>query len=369
MDLHAEVFELRQALMIMPSLAVCVTGLERSFKEIRSNIEQAVLSASGYDKVLLFGVRPSNDPWKTALGWPFTAVATQRLCVGEEALPNASSFYPFDYSGPSGRTVRHFVLELCDLEACEALIASHEQRRGVAFDAVARLRLDMAWEATLRLPTPDAPSAELALSAFDSRRGGVREWVHVCACTPATALMPAHRPAAADCPAPRALRQAAHGELQRRQRQVRRGRAECYAQVPDARAAARARLAARRRQPARRVVVGALPARRRLRGPRRRLLAPPTARLHVLPVRRAARRALGLAGVHGAAARAAAMRALRMRLVRGRLPLLYAQLRATAAAAAAAATTIAAAECRRSAAQKGPTPSPRATLPRARWRE
>ena len=37
----------------------------------------------------------------------------------------------------------------------------------------------MAWEAVLRLPTPEASSAELALSAHDSRGGGVREWVHV----------------------------------------------------------------------------------------------------------------------------------------------------------------------------------------------
>ena len=88
----------------MPTLAVCVTGLERSFKEIRSNIEQEVLLAPGYDKITLFGVRPINDVWTTALRWPFAAVATQRMCVDE--LPNASSFYPFDYSGPAGGTIR-----------------------------------------------------------------------------------------------------------------------------------------------------------------------------------------------------------------------------------------------------------------------
>ena len=168
----------------------------------------------------------------------------------------------------------------------------------------------------------------------------------------------------------RGVWQAAHGELQWRQRQVRRGRPGCDAQVFDARAAARADLATRCRQLARRLVVGAVPARRRLRRRRRRLLAPPAARLHVLPVWRAARRALGLGGVHGAAARADAVRAPRVRLVRGRLPLLHAELLAAAAAIATAAAATAAAERhRRGTARQGATPSPSATLRGARRRK
>ena len=99
-----------------PSFAVCITGLERSFPEIRHNIQGAVLRPVGYSPPVLFGVRPAADRWPTVLrAWNLADVEVQRMCVADAAIPNASSFYPFDYKSPPGSTVRLFVQELCDL--------------------------------------------------------------------------------------------------------------------------------------------------------------------------------------------------------------------------------------------------------------
>ena len=47
---------------------------------------------------------------------------------------------------------------MCDLEHCEHLIRTYEASAGTPFDYVSRIRLDIAWEAELPVPTSlDAP--------------------------------------------------------------------------------------------------------------------------------------------------------------------------------------------------------------------
>ena len=131
--------------------------MERSFPEIRINIEYSVLEPAGYSRPVLFGVVPLADQWPTVRRhWKLAAVTHQRMCVAEAGIPNSSEFVPLD---KTGTTARLFVLELCDLASCEAMISAYEStERRSEFSAVARLRLDMAWEMVLPLPRHIPPA-------------------------------------------------------------------------------------------------------------------------------------------------------------------------------------------------------------------
>ena len=52
----------------------------------------------------------------------------------------------------------NFVQELCDLEACEAMLRERESEVGRSFDAVLRLRADLFWETRFEMPWPLPPN-------------------------------------------------------------------------------------------------------------------------------------------------------------------------------------------------------------------
>ncbi len=130
-------------------LAICVTGLERRYSEISTNIEEAIFRMT--QRPYLFGVKPDGL-------WPnvnlrFEAVEVQRpLCWPSSRLP--FNYYPV--SATPG-----FLREICDLDHCEQMIAAYEQRvLGSQFELVPG-----PFEPHMRLTVPtgcaDSPSRRL----------------------------------------------------------------------------------------------------------------------------------------------------------------------------------------------------------------
>ena len=60
---------------------------------------------------------------------------------------------------------------MCDLEHCEHLIRTHEARVGTPFDFVSRLRLDVAWEAELPVPTSLGAPATVHVPHMNAQGG------------------------------------------------------------------------------------------------------------------------------------------------------------------------------------------------------
>lgn len=143
----------------MPSHAVCVTGLQRSFPEISGNIRRSLeelydARAQLATTVAFFGVRPANDSWhevREALP-PLTNETLQRPCGAKS--PAWFSVYARSHSARVGFQ-RAFVMSLCDMAIClRELVEVHEAHAmgGRRFLTLARLRLDLAWEVPLRMP-------------------------------------------------------------------------------------------------------------------------------------------------------------------------------------------------------------------------
>ena len=143
----------------MPSHAVCVTGLQRSFPEISGNIRRSLeelydARAQLATTVAFFGVRPANDSWhevREALP-PLTNETLQRPCGAKS--PAWFSVYARSHSARVGFQ-RAFVMSLCDMAIClRELVEVYEAHSmgGRRFLTLARLRLDLAWEAPLRMP-------------------------------------------------------------------------------------------------------------------------------------------------------------------------------------------------------------------------
>ena len=150
--------------------AVCITGLERTFdaavaRNIRASV-LAPLNTSG--ELLLFGVQPINASWNLVrqhlpIVWRSSRVALQAPCLARGApLPAWYTCAKGGAKKDAGRScVANFVQELCDLAACEALLRRHEARARRRFGVVARLRLDLVWEAPITLPLPSIGAAQL----------------------------------------------------------------------------------------------------------------------------------------------------------------------------------------------------------------
>lgn len=116
--------------------AACVTGLERSYAEISSNIKATLGILQG---AVLFGVNPSRS-WNS-VDIAFDMVRNQSLC----AMERTRRFYP-------AGAWQGLQLELCDLSVCEEMLAAYEAARNTAFHTVMRLRLDLFWETIPVLP-------------------------------------------------------------------------------------------------------------------------------------------------------------------------------------------------------------------------
>ena len=125
--------------------AACLTGLERSYPEIAGNLRVSLSSLfGGLDRVALFGVRPPQDPWHAVHRTMHVAHEVLQAPCGV-ALPRwytaNGKFVP--------RVAANFVQSLCDLAACDDLLAAQERLAGRAYVQVARVRLDIAWELPL----------------------------------------------------------------------------------------------------------------------------------------------------------------------------------------------------------------------------
>lgn len=137
--------------------AVCMTGLERSFREIALNIQAAVMRMMNRSShVAFFGVRPPNDnqSWSNVMRqFPMNDIVWQKPCRPTGApLPMWFTCTRGSKTTRGGKCAETFVQSLCDLYQCHKMIQSHEERVGWRFDYITRLRLDIAWEAELTLP-------------------------------------------------------------------------------------------------------------------------------------------------------------------------------------------------------------------------
>ena len=93
--LRAHTHPLRKGHASVLRHAVCVTGLEREYSEIRTNVRKAIFGllnrSAAHTDVRVFGVRPPNDNWTNVLSdLPFQAVGMQ----------NWSFCYPQDIELP-----------------------------------------------------------------------------------------------------------------------------------------------------------------------------------------------------------------------------------------------------------------------------
>lgn len=137
--------------------AVCLTGLQRAFPVIGSNVRAFLLDLVStlsrrysHAELAIFGVRPRNDAWWAILRLlPLQRVEAQwDLCI---PWYNASEIQRWYHCNSKGRThcELNFLQTWCDLWQCEAMIARHERSSGRNFDVVHRLRADIQYEATL----------------------------------------------------------------------------------------------------------------------------------------------------------------------------------------------------------------------------
>jgi hypothetical protein len=182
-----------------PRHAVCVTGLQRSFPEIRHNIHYALASlyAGNWTQTgpvrnntgaaetawtvepsfhrgvrsrrwaahvlnstaAFFGVRPANDTWaEVRATFPLLrAESIQTPCGvklgtarGEEK-PTWFSAYARSATQKAAYG-RNFVQVMCDLSECHSMILADEAITGRQYTTIARLRLDLAWETPMRMP-------------------------------------------------------------------------------------------------------------------------------------------------------------------------------------------------------------------------
>jgi len=156
----------------MPAAAVCITGAERSFGEIGDNIRRAVLHSLGSPDIVWFGVKPpGGDSWATIPKLlPIARVASQQRCYSQLDLNVTVSWMHCDFRGRTGDCRKNALQELCDLQQCNTMIDEFEAERGSSFDGVLRLRADIFWETTVRLPTPPAPRT-LYFPRMDSTAG------------------------------------------------------------------------------------------------------------------------------------------------------------------------------------------------------
>ena len=145
----------RIASLMLPKHGLCITGLQRSFPEFASNVRMSLETLyTDLNAVTFFGVRPANDTWH-AVHATFPALAnesTQSSCG--VSPPPWFSAYARDWS-TKRQFAKSFVMMMCDMAACMKLIEHHEAvaRGGLPFETLARLRLDLAWEVPMRMPT------------------------------------------------------------------------------------------------------------------------------------------------------------------------------------------------------------------------
>ena len=160
----------------MPHHALCVTGLERSFTEIARNILHILhglnRSAAPTGRLHIFGIEPVNESWSPMLHshMLLSARYPQRRCHGNAAVP----WFTCTRGGRTtrgGRCADSFLQSLCDLRACKLAMQEYEVHHGIKFLLVGRLRLDVAFEADMALPsffhnghqTPVATTPETSL--------------------------------------------------------------------------------------------------------------------------------------------------------------------------------------------------------------
>jgi hypothetical protein len=155
---------------------VCITGLQRSYPEFAKNIHAGLSSLYAplalADGVDFFGVRPASDSWSA-------------VRVHLPPLTNESVQAPCGYNYPAWFTAYSrsrtqlqgyrfaFVQSLCDMAACMGLIEHHEAhaRAGAPFDTLARMRLDLAWEAPPRMPPDGLRPQTVHLPRMNAKAG------------------------------------------------------------------------------------------------------------------------------------------------------------------------------------------------------
>ena len=147
--------------------AVCLTGLERDFPIVGSNVREFLFRLLGTPEatVTFFGVKPQLDPWHNIFKLlPMHIVEAQEgMCLPQHLLDTIRSkrrMVRWLHCSNRGRNdcSSGFVMELCDLAHCEAMISKHEGHLARRFDTVYRLRADLAMEAPLKFPSPFLPA-------------------------------------------------------------------------------------------------------------------------------------------------------------------------------------------------------------------
>ena len=138
--------------------AVCATGLERSFPEIAGNIAHilSALNHSTSGRLETFGIEPTNETWSPTVR---KHLMLRRSQTFPQRRCHQNSILPWFTCTRGGRTTRggrcadSFVQSLCDLQACERVLQAFEARHSLHFTLVARLRLDIAFEAEIAVPS------------------------------------------------------------------------------------------------------------------------------------------------------------------------------------------------------------------------
>ena len=117
--------------------AVCVTGLERTFKETHKSIFKNVLHSG---KFLFFGIALYD--WKIIVyKLNFTRIIQQSPCY----IKTSENFIPKFASKNHQRN-------MCNQAGCKRIILEHETQNKIVFDRIMYLRPDLYWETTISLP-------------------------------------------------------------------------------------------------------------------------------------------------------------------------------------------------------------------------
>ena len=138
-------------------------------------MRSAILYALGTPAITFVGIRPRDDPWTEILRLlpvEVIEVSSATPCYSPAELNVTISWLSCDSWFRRGDCRVSALDELCDLAACEAILARLEAgpRGGRPFETVTRLRPDVFIEARVRLPLP--PRAATVYVPEADQQGG-----------------------------------------------------------------------------------------------------------------------------------------------------------------------------------------------------
>lgn len=152
-------------------VAICLTGQQRQLTAIQTNVGRVLRGIAdwGTGGAHVFAVQPANDDWVEVRRLLRSTRLHNAVTIELQRAHNLTAPRAFRPIGSKAG----FMIELGDCDHCQDMIEAHEAKHGWRFDAVARMRVDLAWETVPQMPAPRLllPSKKVHVPAMSRCRG------------------------------------------------------------------------------------------------------------------------------------------------------------------------------------------------------